>query len=449
MKEIKKMATTQQTGRTSSSTESPTTGASSRKNTTLPPLKASDFDRAGKMGANMHIALTALWANRLRSLLTSLGIFIGVAAVIIALILTQGVSANVMNTFNSLGTNTISVSSGTSKSGGAFSAAGSTPSLTLTDATNVSKLDYVTASTPLVSQNEQVIYKNQNWNTTVQGVKPSYQQIQNWTISEGAWYSNQDEQDARSVAVIGQTVLQNLFIPTGDDPIGKTIRINNQLYRVVGVLASKGGTGPTDDVIDIPFSTAVARLKNTGYVDQILVQVDDSSNIAQVQQEITDQLEKNHHIAKGQPDDFHLTNSNQLLQTANTLTTLLTVLLVGIASISLTVGGIGIMNIMIVSVTERTREVGIRISIGAQRQDIRHQFLMEALTLSLLGGIIGMLIGLSLGYVVAHVMGLPFVLSATTLLLPFVISACIGVIFGLYPAIRASQLDPIDALRSS
>jgi putative ABC transport system permease protein len=441
------VATSEHTGRTSASTQQSTAEASSRKNVALPQLKASDFNRAGKMGANLHIAMTALWANRLRSLLTSLGIFIGVAAVIAALILTEGVSANITNTITSMGTNTITIRPGTSKSNGAFGASGSTPSLTPTDATDVSKLAHVSASTPIVSQSEQVIYGNQNWNTSVQGVKPSYQQIQDWSLSEGAWYSDQDELGARSVAVIGQTVKQNLFNASGDDPIGKTIRINSQLYRVVGVLASKGSN--QDDVIDIPFSTGIARLKNTGYVDQIVVQVDDSSNITLVQNEITDLLEKNHHITKGHSDDFSMTNSNQLLQTASTFTTLLTVLLVGIAGISLTVGGIGIMNIMIVSVTERTREIGIRISIGAQREDIRNQFLIEALTLSLAGGVIGMLIGLSLGYVVTRVIGLPFVISVTTLLFPFVISAGIGVIFGLYPAIRASKLDPIDALRSS
>jgi putative ABC transport system permease protein len=441
------MSSINQTREASSAAHKSASPSSSGRRNFLPPLKKGDFDRAGKLGSNVSIALEALWANRLRSMLTALGIFIGIAAVIAALILTQGVSASITNSLSSLGTNVITVSPGTSSSRGAFSAAGSSQTLTPADATSISKLAYVTAYTPVVSQNEQVIYGNQNWNTNVQGVMPSYQQIQNWTLSEGSWYTSDNERDGRAVAVIGQTIVSKLF-GTSEDPIGKKIRIGNDIYQVVGVLASKSSGGSQDDVIDIPFSTGMARLKNTGYVNQILVQVSDSSIIDTVQSEIKTQLEKSHNITHGKADDFNLSNSQQLLQTASTFTTLLTALLVGIAGISLTVGGIGIMNIMIVSVTERTREIGIRISIGAQRQDIRNQFLIEALVLSVAGGIIGMLMGLGIGFLVTYVINLPFVVTATTLLMPFVISASIGVIFGLYPAIRAARLDPIDALRS-
>ncbi|MBA2677999.1 MAG: ABC transporter permease [Ktedonobacteraceae bacterium] len=442
------MSITDQVREPSSKAKAPDT-----KQFALPPLKAKDFDRTGKMGSNISIAFEGLWANRLRSMLTALGIFIGVAAVIAAIILTQGVSASITNSITSLGTNVITVASGASSNGAArgpaasVSATSTTPSITATDAKLITKVPDVTGITPVIAVSEQAIYGNQNWNTRVQGVMPVYQNIQNWTLSEGIWYTESDEQAAKTVALIGPTVANNLFSATGDDPLGKSIRIGSQVFRVGGVLTAKGGN--SDDIIYVPFATAQNRLKNSTYVDQILVQVDDSSNINQVQKDITSILEKSHHIAVGAADDFNLTNSTQLLQTASTFTSTLTLLLVSVAGISLTVGGIGIMNIMIVSVTERTREIGIRISIGAQRGDIRNQFLIEALVLSLAGGIIGMLLGLLIGYAGDAAIKLPFVVSATTLLMPFAISATIGVIFGLYPAIRASRLDPIDALRSA
>ncbi len=444
------MSITEQVRGTSSSAAAP-----DAKQFSLPPLKEKDFYRVGKTGSNISIALNGLWANRLRSMLTALGIFIGVAAVIAALILTQGVSANITNTINSLGTNTITIASGagSGSSGGGpprspfnTSVTSTTPSITATDAKLISKVPDVTGVTPIISVSQQVIYGNQNWNTKVQGVTPVYQSIQNWTLSEGVWYSESDEQAAKPVALIGQTVANNLFSATGDDPLGKSIRIGTQTFRVGGVLTAKGGN--SDDIIFVPFLTAQNRLKNSTYVDQIQVQVDDSSNINQVQKDVTSLLEKSHHIAIGTTDDFNLTNSTQLLQTSSQFTSTLTLLAVSVAGISLTVGGIGIMNIMIVSVTERTREIGIRISIGAQRQDIRNQFLIEALVLSLVGGVIGLLLGIGVGYVGTSLIKLPFVVTATTLVVPFVISAVIGVIFGLYPAIRASRLNPIDALRS-
>ncbi len=217
---------------------------------------------------------------------------------------------------------------------------------------------------------------------------------------------------------------------------------------MIGVLEAKGGASTTDDVVFVPFSTALERLKNSSYVDQILVKVDDASNIDAVQRDITTLLEQRHHIARGSADDFNLTSSKQLLQTFDQILSLATALYVSIASISLTVGGVGIMNIMIVSVTERTREIGIRLSLGAQRQDIRNQFLIEAVTLSLVGGIIGMLLGMLLGLVITARLGVPFVLTPTSVLVPFVVSAGVGVIFGLYPAVRAARLDPIEALHS-
>jgi len=451
---------------TSASVGTKVSGPSPKKHTILPRLKKEDFDRAGKLRINFSVAVEALSANRLRSLLTTLGIVIGVFSVVSMVTLIGGVSANWTDTIASLGTNMVIIAPGTGNnlansglsSSGAVSvssrvtsalpAAETTLSLTPGDATAVAKLPDVTEVSPIISVHAQVIYGNQNWNTRIAGVDASLQDIQNWTLAEGAWFSTSDEQGARSVAVLGQTAYQQLFTASGDDPLGKTIRIGNQLYHVVGVLATKGGASSTDDVVFVPFSTAQERLKNSTYVDQIVLHVDDASNIDAVQRDITTLLEQRHRILRGSADDFNLTSSKQLLDTFNQILSLATALDVSIASISLTVGGVGIMNIMIVSVTERTREIGIRMSLGAQRQDIRNQFLIEAVTLSLVGGVIGMLFGLLSGFGLANRLGIPFVVTPTSLLMPFAVSAGVGVLFGLYPAVRAARLDPIEALRS-
>ncbi|HXZ03297.1 MAG TPA: ABC transporter permease, partial [Ktedonobacteraceae bacterium] len=377
-----------------------------------------------------------------------------------------GVSANWTDTIAGLGSNMIIIAPGTgnnlsnsglSNNGGislnsrvtsTLPAAETTLSLTPDDAVAVAKLPDVTAVSPILSVREQAIYGNRNWNTRIAGVHASLQEIQNWSIAEGAWFSANDDLEAKSVAVLGQTVYQHLFAATGEDPIGKTIRVGNQLFHVVGVLETKGGSSSTDDVIFVPFSTALDRLKNNGYVDQIVLHVDDSSQIDAVQQAITALLEQRHHIARGSADDFNLTSSKQLLDTFNQIISLITALYASIASISLTVGGVGIMNIMIVSVTERTQEIGIRMSLGAQRQDIRNQFLIEAVTLSLVGGVIGMFVGLLTAFELTNRLGIPFLITPTSLLMPFAVSAGVGVIFGLYPAVRAARLDPIEALRS-
>jgi putative ABC transport system permease protein len=404
--------------------------------------------RSGMIGANFGSAVEALWANRLRSLLTALGIFIGVAAVVAALTLTQGASSAISSRISSLGSNTITISPGAATTGGAFGAAGTTESLTVQDADALTKITHVTGVSPIIAVSAQVVYGSQNWNTRIQGVNTEFQTILSWQIASGTWFSNSDVNADNPVAVLGQTVASSLFSATGADPVGQNIRIRNQIFRVVGVLQTKGGSSTQDDVVYVPYTTALIRLKNTTYLDGIEVQVDDTNNVAPVQQGITTVLEMRHHIPPGTPDDFRTISSNQLLQTAQQFTQILSFLLVGIAGISLTVGGIGIMNIMLVSVTERTREIGIRMSVGARRSDIRNQFLIEALTLSFLGGLIGMFIGMLAGLGLTHAFQLPFVVSAFSLLMPFVVSAVIGIVFGLYPAVRASRLDPIVALHS-
>jgi putative ABC transport system permease protein len=400
------------------------------------------------IGANFVIALEALRSNKLRSLLTALGIFIGVAAVIAALTLTQGAGAFITGNISSLGTNVITIVPGAANTRGAFGGVGTTQSLTPQDAAALKHIPHITGVSPLISVNEQVVYGKQNWNTRIQGVNTAFQGIQGWQMAEGNWFSDAADSGGLPVALLGQTVTHNLFDASGTDPVGQTVRIRDQDYHVIGVLQAKGGGFNQDDVVFIPFNTALIRLKNTTFVDQIIVQVDSSDNVNQVQQDIMTILERRHQILSGQPDDFRAISSIELLQTAQQFTQILTFLLVGIAGISLTVGGIGIMNIMIVSVTERTREIGIRMSIGARRSDIRNQFLIEALVLSLIGGVIGMLIGFLLGLLITNATGLPFVVTAVSILLPFLISSIIGIVFGLYPAVRASRLDPIVALRT-
>jgi putative ABC transport system permease protein len=406
--------------------------------------------RGSTLGPSFRSALGALWANRLRSLLTTLGIIVGVAAVIVAVTITQGASTLVNSGLAGLGTNSLTISPGAAAEGGALSGVGTDQTLTQDDATALGAVPHVSAVSPVITVQTQVIYGGQNWNTRIQGVYPTYQSIQNWSIAEGAWFSSGDEDTGTAVAVIGQTVSDSLFTPTGNDPIGQTILIRNEQFRVVGLLKPKGTLGAfnQDDVVFVPFSAAHSRLKNSIYVSQILVQVDAANNVTAAQNAITALLEQRHHLPAGGPDDFQIRSANQLVQTAQSVSQTLTFLLVGIAAISLIVGGIGIMNIMLVSVTERTREIGIRMAVGARRRDIRNQFLIEALTLSSAGGIIGIVIGLVVGLTITAGFHLPFVPNPLSILLAFGVSAGVGITFGFYPAVRASQLDPIVALRS-
>ncbi len=408
------------------------------------------FGRRNTLRANFTSAAEALWANRLRSLLTALGVIVGVAAVIGAVTLTAGTSALINSRLSSLGTNVISIIPGATQTGGVFGAAGSRQTLTLDDATAVASVPHVTSVSPILGSTAQLVYGAQNWNTRAMGVYPSYQAIGNWQIAQGAWFTSGDESSRNPVAVLGQTTYQNLFAVAAANPIGQSILINGQAFQVVGVLQAKGTTAGAnqDDVVFVPFSAAQTRLNNSQYVSQIAAQVDNANDVNGAETAITSLLEQRHNIAAGGTDDFTVRSSNQLVATAQTFASTLTVLLVGIAAISLIVGGIGIMNIMLVSVTERTREIGIRMAIGARRRDIRNQFLIEAMALSAAGGLIGIGIGLTAGYLLTTNFGLPFAFNPLPILLAFGVSAGIGVAFGLYPAIRASRLDPIVALRA-
>jgi len=396
-------------------------------------------------------ALQALRANLLRSLLTSLGIIIGVGAVIIMIAISEGNTASINQRLSTLNPLQLTIRSGSTSTGGVRGGAGTQQSLTQADADVLAQLQNVTAASPTLNANGQVVFSNQNWQTSVQGVYPGYQQIGSWQTQEGNCFTQADEQRGTSVAVLGQTVVDNLFTPLGIDPVGQQIRISNVTFTVVGTLASKGSTGfgaNADDVVYVPFSTAQQRLSGSRFVNSIVLTADNTGDVNSVQSAAQAMLEQRHNISNPANDDFTIQNASQVLSTVQATAQSLTILLVGVAAVSLLVGGIGIMNIMLVSVTERTREIGIRIAIGARQRDVLTQFLIEAFVLSALGGIIGLIIGPIGAFAIASTNGYPLVIDPLSILVAFGVAALVGIIFGFYPAQRAARLDPIVALRT-
>lgn len=397
---------------------------------------------------NCISALQSLRANKMRSLLTSLGIIIGVGAVIVMISIGEASAASINGRLAGLNPSELVIRSGsTSGAGGVRGGAGSAQTLTQADADALASLGHVSAVSPVANVNGQVVFQSENWSTAVQGVYPNYQQIGNWTMSEGSFFTSEQG----SYAVIGQTVLTNLFTPLGiSDPVDEQIRVGGVPLTVVGVLTSKGGStlGNQDDVIYVPFTTAQQQLSGRQSVSSIDVVADSPSNVMVVQAEVEQTLEQRHNITNSADDDFTIQNQSQLLSTVESTSQTLTILLVGVASISLIVGGIGIMNIMLVSVTERTREIGIRMAIGARPRDVLTQFLIEAIMLSTLGGVVGILLGVGGAAAYAVVTQGAFVLSPIAVLLAFGFAAGVGILFGYYPARRAAALDPIVALRT-
>jgi putative ABC transport system permease protein len=417
----------------------------------LQQLRKRDHKRINVLQRNFGSALEALGANRLRSFLTTLGIFIGVAAVIAALTLTQSASAYFTNLITSFGATSIIITPGSLTNRGVVTKQ-TAQNLTVSDAQTIQALPHVTYLSPVVIRGQvQVVYGGQNHNSRLEGVGSQLPTMENWNMAQGLWFSDTDNSAARAVAVLGDTVAQNLFGSSEANAVGKTIRVGNQLYRVVGVLAPIGGfTG--DDVIYIPFNTAIVRFGGRvggGAVNEIILQTDTISNLDSTVQAITLVLERSHPVPRGTPNNFQVTTAQQILQQAQQETVILTILLVGIAAISLTVGGIGIVNIMLVSVTQRTREIGIRMSLGARRSDIRNQFLIETLLLCLVGGGLGLLLGVLAGYFMTKGFGFPMVITAVTIILPFAVSSLVALVFGLYPASKAARLDPVVALHAT
>jgi putative ABC transport system permease protein len=401
------------------------------------------------IGNILRSSFRALRRNKMRSFLTMLGIIIGVGAVIAMLAIGQGAEYSVEQQINALGTNVLIVLPGTQQTSGVRVGAGSVTTLTEDDAQAIAKeCPAVALVSPGTRSGGQIIAGNMNWATSIEGTGADYLDIRNWKVEYGDFYTDQDIKSAAKVCVLGKTVADNLF--PDDSPVGQNVRIRNVPFKVIGVLEKKGQNAmgqDQDDVILAPYTTVSRRLSWFPYLRQILVSATDQADIPTAQNQISELLRMRHKLSSYEADDFTIRNQADLATAATATTDILTVLLASIASVSLLVGGIGIMNIMLVSVTERTREIGIRMSVGARGRDILTQFLVEALVLSLLGGMVGILLGVTGSSVISGIAKWPTIITAFSIILSFGFSIAIGIFFGFYPARKAAMLNPIDALR--
>jgi putative ABC transport system permease protein len=397
--------------------------------------------------STLKTAFSALLRNRARSLLTMLGVVIGVGAVIVTVAIGAGARLSVQQQINSLGSNLIIVLPGSVTQSGARTGSGGASTLTPADAIAVAALPHVSAVTPVVTVRTQVVGGGSNWQTTISGVAPTYTYVRQWTLASGTFFSDADVASAAKVCVLGQTVATNLFGTA--DPVGKTVLIKNVPFTVVGTLTARGQSGvgqDQDDTVIVPYSSALQRLTGGTFVSELMVSGDDPTDTGAVQTEITGLLESRHRITNGQ-DDFQVRNLADIASAASASASVMEYLLASVAAVSLVVGGIGIMNIMLVSVTERTREIGLRMAVGAPGSAILSQFLIEAVGLSLIGGAIGIALGFGGTYLIAVLAKWPTVIAPESVALAVFFSALVGAFFGYYPALKASQLNPIDALR--
>jgi len=401
--------------------------------------------------STLKMALVSLKVNKMRSSLTSLGIIIGVSAVIIMLAVGTGTSTKITKDMEAMGSNMFTIRSAAATSGGVSQGFGTRPSLTLKDAEAIAKnAQGIEAVAPVTNETKQLTYGNQNWSSTVYGTTSSYLYIKNYEMDYGRQFIPEDIQNSAKVAILGSRVVSELF---GDlNPINKVIRVGGIPFKVIGILKTKGQSGPmdNDDLIFIPITTAQKKVFGTafpGTVKMIVVKTETAEVMTQTEQDINDILRMRHHIGKNQLDDYTIRNSADFQEKLKSSAQTFAVLLFAIASVSLIVGGIGIMNIMLVSVTERTKEIGIRMAIGAKASDIRLQFLIESFILSIFGGIVGVIVGVVGAKAVDIFSNMTIVVSAFSIILSLGFSGLIGIAFGYYPAYKASLLNPIDALR--
>jgi len=399
-----------------------------------------------------RVAFRALARNKMRSFLTALGIIIGVGAVIAMVSIGEGAKRGIESRFAAMGTNLLFVSPGSQNARGVHGGWGSVQTLKEEDATAIGQeCPAVMYISPSVSARAQTVYGNKNWNTSISGTGARYPEVRNWEVEFGAYFDDNMVKSAAKVCILGADVKTNLF--EDEDPVGKVIRIKKIPFKVLGVLKKRGesgGFGSRDDMIAIPYTTAMRRLQGTDYIQSVDVRAVSADQMSQAQAQIEELLRVRHRIAPGAEDDFTVRNMSEIAETAAEATQMMTVLLGSIAGISLLVGGIGIMNIMLVSVTERIREIGLRMAVGARERDILLQFLTEAIVLSLMGGLIGIGFGVGASKLVRKIkMFASFntVVSIESVLMAFLFAATIGIFFGFYPARKASRLDPIEALR--
>ncbi len=391
------------------------------------------------------MAWESIVASKLRSLLTMLGIIIGVAAVIALMSLGYGVRENIESNISALGSNLLTVTPGTSRKPGVRPAAGSMETLTYKDYLAVKNLPNISYSSPMVRSSYVVVAGNKNWTTTVYGVTSEYKDVASLDVTEGRYWTEKEFEGRERVAVIGKTIADNLF--AGESPIGQKLRINNDPFTVIGVLEEKGYSfSDQDDRILCPFSTVQERMMGITYLNSITLTTASSDVMSQAETDITNLLRTRHRLLATADNDFSINNSQDILETMESTTQSLTIFLGSIAAISLVVGGIGIMNIMLVSVTERTKEIGIRKALGATYEMIVVQFLIEAVTISIAGGLIGILFGIITAKIIPLIVSMNTVITATPIVGSFLFSVAIGLIFGLYPAQKAAKLNPIDAL---